>query len=450
MQVVVVETPELGDRSYLVHDGSFGFVVDAQRDIDKLLSRITSSGIRVTHVFETHIHNDYVTGGLALAKVVGADYCVAAADSVEFARRAVKEGDTFESGSLTVRALHTPGHTPNHLSYAVLEAGTAVAVLTGGSLLYGTVGRTDLISSELTESLTRDQYRSARRLMAEVPPDAQVLPTHGFGSFCASSGTSSAGAGNIASERAQNVAATTDDETAFVASIIAGLGPYPSYYSHMAPLNRLGPTAFAEITEISELDSEALRVKLEGGSWVIDTRPRRQFAAAHLQGTVGMELSSSFSTYAGWLSPFDTSLTLLTDGLDDFRAARRALSRIGLDRLEASTVGFAGHSAQLPVRGYPVTDFARVAQGLPEAAVVLDVRQSDEWRSGHISGSRNVPIQELPGRMREIPRQELWVHCGVGYRASVAASLLDRAGHSVVLIDDDFDNAKEAGLPIQS
>lgn len=450
MQVVVVETPELGDRSYLVHDGSYGFVVDPQRDVDRLLDRIVSAGVRITHVFETHIHNDYLSGGLTLANLVGAEYCVAAADSVEFARRPVLDGDDFESGTLTVSALHTPGHTPNHISYAVTEAGRSVAVLTGGSLLYGTVGRTDLIDPALTDTLTRDQYRSARRLMADLPPWTRVLPTHGFGSFCASVGTSSAGAGDIASELAQNLAATSLDETSFVAAVIAGLGPYPSYYAHMAPLNRIGPTPFAEIAEISELDSEALCRRLQGDAWVIDTRPRRDFATAHLKGTVGMELATSFSTYVGWLSPFGSSLTLLTEGPADFRTARRALSRIGLDKLEASTIGFTGNSALLEVSGYPVTDFDGLARGLPEGAAVLDVRQAEEWRAGHLAGSRNIPIQELSQRMDELPNQEFWVHCGVGYRASVAASLLDRSGHSVVLVDDDFSNAEAAGLPIEN
>ncbi len=450
MQVVVVETPELGDRSYLVHDGKVGFVVDPQRDIARIQAEIDRAGVRVTHVFETHIHNDYVTGGLGLSALLGAEYVVCARDQVEFNRVAADEGSEFEVGQLLVRALHTPGHTPNHLSYLVLEGGSPQAVLTGGSLLYGTVGRTDLISDEMTDELTRLQFRSVRRLMAEVPSQARVLPTHGFGSFCASSSTSTDGPGDMATERANNQASVIDDEDAFVTSVISGLGPYPAYYRFMAPLNRRGPDPIQEATVVPELEVGELGRRLSEGGWVLDTRDRREFARRHLAGTVGMELSPThFATYVGWLAPFDQTVTLLTEGEDTFLTARRDLMRIGMDRLEVNSSGFAANSEALPTSSYEVTDFQALAAAATFSQPVLDVRQRAEWRDGHIRGSLNIPIQELSQHLDELPQGKLLVHCASGYRASVAASLIDRAGHQVVLIDDDFSNAEKVGLPVE-
>jgi hydroxyacylglutathione hydrolase len=176
--VRTLETPSLGDRSYLVTDGSVAAVVDPQRDLDRVLDEVDSEGLELTHVFETHIHNDYVSGGLELARSRGARYVVAADEQVSFERHPVSDGDEITTGKLCFRALHTPGHTPHHLSYVVADGGRDRAVFTGGSMLFGSVGRTDLISDALTDELTRFQYRSVRRLAATLGASIEVMPTH--------------------------------------------------------------------------------------------------------------------------------------------------------------------------------------------------------------------------------------------------------------------------------
>jgi len=203
---MTIETPSLGDRSYLIHDGAEAVVVDPQRDIGRVLALAESRRVQITHVLETHIHNDYVTGGLALARHAGAAYVVAAAEEVGFERLSVGDHDQLSAGSLTVTALHTPGHTPGHMSFVLGEAGQGpFAIFTGGSLLFGAVGRTDLIGPGLTEQLTRAQYRSVRRLAAELPADVAVYPTHGFGSFCSATPTTGT-ASTIGHERCRSPA----------------------------------------------------------------------------------------------------------------------------------------------------------------------------------------------------------------------------------------------------
>jgi hydroxyacylglutathione hydrolase len=240
--IVTIETPELGDRSYLAHDGEVAAVIDPQRDIDRVLAIAEGLRVRITHVAETHLHNDYVTGGAALAEATGAEYLLPAGDDVSFERTPLHDGDEVEVGSMRLRAIHTPGHTPHHLSYALVVDGHEEAVFTGGSMLFGAVGRTDLISEDMTEELTRAQYRSVRRLADELPAEAEVLPTHGFGSFCSATETKG-DESTLGRQRDENVALTCDDEDAFVEQLIAGLTAYPRYYVHMGPANALGPAA---------------------------------------------------------------------------------------------------------------------------------------------------------------------------------------------------------------
>ncbi len=195
MHVEVISTEALGDRSYLVHDGTSAVVVDPQRDIDRVEKLLADLGVRCAMVVETHIHNDYVTGGYELSMRNGCPYVVNAADDVSFARLAVSDGDELTAGAMTIRVVATPGHTDTHLSYVISEGDQTPAVFTGGSLLYGSVGRTDLVDVDRTEELARAQYHSARRLAAELPDATPVYPTHGFGSFC-SAGSASGGDGS--------------------------------------------------------------------------------------------------------------------------------------------------------------------------------------------------------------------------------------------------------------
>jgi hydroxyacylglutathione hydrolase len=447
-RILPIDTPSLGDRSYLVHDGQVGFVVDPQRDFDRVLDLAETERVRITHVFETHIHNDYVTGGYALAERTGAAYHVNAADPASFDRIGIRDGQTVPvSDSMSVRALATPGHTFTHLSYALEVDGVPVAVFTGGSLLYGSVGRPDLLGPDHTGALVRRQYASVQRLAAELPGTTGIYPTHGFGSFCAAT-QSEGSASTIAQERVANPALALDEQS-FVDQLLAGLDSWPAYYAHMAPENLAGPAA-PDLSEPEHADPEQLRKRLAAGEWVVDLRHRVAFSAGHLAGTLNFGLDGSFATYLGWLIPWGTQLTLLGETAEQVAEAQRELVRIGIDRPAAQATGgpdeWAGGA---PLAAIPRASFAELAQVRHHRPVtVLDTRLRLEAAEARIAGTVHLPLHQLPERLAELPDGEVWVHCAAGYRASIAASIMAAAGHRVVTVDDDFDNARAAGLPV--
>ena len=452
LTIVPIETPSLGDRSYLAHDGEVALVVDPQRDLDRVLALLDEHGVRLTHVFETHIHNDYVTGGLALAQRTGAAYLVNGADEVAFDRTPVTDGEVVEVGSrMRVLALSTPGHTFTHLSYALADAATGeqVAVFSGGSLLFGATGRPDLLGPEHTDELVRAQHASARRLAEALPDEAAVMPTHGFGSFCSAT-QSEATSSTVGQEKQHNPALTQDEET-YVRELLGGLTAFPAYYAHMAPANAEGPSE-PDLSPPAEADPVELRQRIDAGEWVVDLRTRSVFAAGHVPGSLNFGLDGGFATYLGWLIEWGTPLTLLGDSGEQVAEAQRELVRIGIDRPAAAATGkpeewVAGTGHE--VASYPTATFADLAQVRHHREVaVLDVRRTDEYADGHVEGAVNIPIHEIPARLSEVPQGEVWVHCAGGYRASVAASFVATTGRRVVAIDEAFDAAENVGLPL--
>lgn len=448
MDVITIDTPQLGDRSYLVHDGRDALVIDPQRDTDRVEQAAQDAGVRITHVAETHLHNDYLTGGLALARTLGAVYLVNGADAVEFERTPVSADEELAVGALRVTALATPGHTEHHLSYVVTH-GDEQAVFSGGSLLFGSVGRTDLIDPAKTEALTRAQYGSARRITERSSAGAELYPTHGFGSFCSSGPATGATSSTVGEQLETNHALTDPDEEHFVSALIANLTEYPSYYAHMGPANARGPGA-ADLSVPTALDAAELTRRLADGGWVVDLRQRVAFAENHLTGSLSFEYGdgASFTTFLGWVLPWGEQVTVVGTR-EDVEDAVRDLARIGFDSLE---VGIGDSPSALapaaPTASYPRVDWPGMLAQRPAGDVVLDVRRRDEFDADHVDGAVNVPLHELLTRMHDVPDARLWVHCGSGYRAGVGASLLQRAGHDVVHVDAMFGEAADAGVPM--
>ncbi|MEU6377230.1 MBL fold metallo-hydrolase [Streptomyces sp. NPDC046909] len=448
--VDALETEGLGNRGYLAGGARAAVVVDPPRDIDRVIAAAARRGTRIVAVAETHVHNDYVTGGLELARLTGARYLVPAGAEVAYARVPVADGDVEPvDEDLVLRAVATPGHTPHHTSYVLEESGHAVAAFTGGSLLIGGVGRPDLVEPRLTEELARAQHASVRRLAAGLADEVAVMPTHGFGSFCSSSEAGGAHS-TIGAEKVSNPGLVQDVDS-FVKELLAGLDDVPAYYAHMGPANSGGP-APVDLTPPRRADAEEIARRLAAGEWVVDLRGRVAFAAGHVAGAVNFEVDGQLATYLAWLIPWGKPVTLLAESAEDVARAQRELTRVGIDRPAAAAVG---GPADWLVDGaepaaFPRATFAGLAAARErgEDLVVVDVRRDGERAGGWIEGSVHLPVHQLHRRLDEVPEGTVWVHCAGGMRAAIAASLLDAAGREVVAVDDGYAAAAEAGLTL--
>lgn len=460
MEIHTIETPSLGDRSYVVTDGTSAAVIDPQRDIDRVLDLLAERGLTVTHVLETHTHNDYVTGGFELARVTGATYVMSAREDTFFAFHGVEDGDELVVGDVTITVMHTPGHTPTHLAYIASDGGQST-VFTGGSLLYGSVGRTDLISRAMTPELTRLQFDSARRLARELDDATTVLPTHGFGSFCSSAPADQHTSGvdevygveisTISEQKRGNIALTMTDADDFVIRLMSGLDAYPRYYAHMGGRNRVGPGPI-DLSPAVEADPSELARRIHAGEWVVDLRQRTAYAADHVTGTVNVEVAGSFLTYLAWIVPWGTPVTLIGDTQEEVSEAQRQMVRVGIDRPASQALGgIDGFGHGLDRSTYRIADLEELLAAITDdrPLYVLDVRRNDERATGGIAGSFHVPIHELERRADELPSDApVWVHCASGYRASIAASLLARSGRTPVLVDDSDARLRELGFDL--
>ena len=459
MHIHSLETPCLGNRSYVVVDSGFAVVVDPPRDIDRVEALVEAAGgARIGLVLETHRHADYVSGGLELARRHRASYVVPpGAPEPRFPHVAARAGDVHGEGGLGIRVIATPGHTPHHVAYAIESDSGPVAVCTGGSLLNGSVGRTDLYGAERTVELAHEQWWSARRLLEELPSDVRLLPTHGFGSLC-SAGVAAATSATTLAEEAEANPALCLAEDAFVDTLVSGYGPIPRHYERLPIINAAGPLP-VDLSPARVVGADEFRALRADGHWLVDVRDRRSFAHAHLQGSVNVESTGPLVAYLPWLLPAGAGVVLLGDR-EAVDSAARQLTQVGIDRpLGIAIGGPASWASGDPdaLRSYPVGTFAEfVAHEGAGAAVALDVRSGQEWRAGHVRRALHLSLPDLaeiadPGRSQPpvSVTGEVWVYCGGGFRAAIAASLLDAAGARVTLINQPYSTAEEAGLTVR-
>ena len=439
IQIINVDTPTLGDRGYIAHDGKTALVVDPQRDIDRVEQVLSDHSLALGAVVETHMHNDYVSGGLVLARKYQAKYITSADDPVSFDRVAARDLDEFSIGSFGIKALHTPGHTFTHLSYILMDQkGKSSGIFTGGSMLHGSTGRPDLLGPEHAIQLAQLQHGSAHRITEFLDDATPIFPTHGFGSFCAATSTSG-DSSTIQDERKSNPALQLSVER-FVSETLAGLDVYPAYYKHMGPANIAGPGAI-DLSELPRLSTDELLKRIAGDDWVVDLRDKELWAKSHLPGTMNFGVNGSFATYLGWLFPYERELVLISNKASDLSLAQRELVRIGIDRPSASYLGEVSDFSE--VLATEVVEFNDVPRALTDSEIaVLDVRRNSERRASHIVGSLHIPLHELSTRMNELSKDKTyWVHCAGAYRASIAASIVQNAGFKVVLINESYDKA---------
>jgi hydroxyacylglutathione hydrolase len=456
----------LAQASYLIGCAATGeaIVVDPSRDLDQYVAAAEHEGLRISAVTETHIHADFLSGARELARRTGAvlwlsdcgdadwKYGYAAADGA----RLLHDGDTFKVGNISFRALHTPGHTPEHLSFVVTDTAASedpMGILSGDFVFCGDVGRPDLLEKAAkvvgsADSAARTLWRSLERFRA-LPDHLQLWPGHGAGSACGK-GMSAVPQSTVGYEKRVNWAFQVPDEASFVRNVLAGQVEPPRYFATMKRLNRDGPPA---------LPSAALPPRLPDGTLgsdrsrlLVDLRPAAAFATGHVPGSVNIPWNRSFTGRAGTFLPNDRDLVLVLPGSDGavLPAVRSALASIGLDRVAgwwpaeavATWIGAAGRPDSIP----------QVAvTAIPGGALILDVRSGAEWESGHIRGALHIPLEELTERVDELPTDRpIVVHCQTGGRSSVAASVLRAHGvANVANLVGGITGWGAAGLPVE-
>ena len=432
MDITTFRTDGLGDSTYLLtHDGG-GAVIDPQRDVERFERAVLEAGVDLTHVLETHIHNDYVSGGRDLARRTGARLVLPAAAGVAFDHLPAFHQEDLPGGPVVIRPLHTPGHTPEHMSYVILIEGEVVAVFSGGSLLVGSAGRTDLLGDDRAGQLARLQYMSVHRL-AGLPDGTGLYPTHGEGSFCTASGAGRS-VSTIGRELRTNPVLAYPDADAFAAGQLAGLQPFPAYYAHMGPINLMGPEPLT-VPDLDALDP----ADLPDDARLVDIRPRAAFAAGHIPGSLGLEMSDQVAVWAGWLLPFDSPVVLVAERGQNVEEAARQFGRIGFDNVLGVIYGVSGWmEAGGSLASFETRTTADLATALAagEDLQVLDVRSPGEWEAGHIEGAafRYAPYlkDNLPAGLDS--SREVWVTCGSGYRAFVGSAYLEAAGLRIVVV----------------
>jgi hydroxyacylglutathione hydrolase len=431
----------LGNSSYLVDLGDGrGLVVDPARHPGAYVAEAERSGLEIAYAAETHLHADFVSGGREFS-VLGAELLAPAAGGHEFPVRGLLAGDEVDLGGLTLRALATPGHTPEHLAYLLLDGPSPVALFSGGSLLVDAVARTDLISADDTEPLARSLWRSLHEHVLSLPDDLPVYPTHGAGSFC----SAPAGADRtttIGRERRANPLLAAPDEDAFVEQLLAGLGSYPPYFLRLRAVNRRGPHLYGPAAPVlPAVMPEDVRRLQDGGAWVVDVRSVEAFAAAHVPGSVSIPLRPQFASWLGWVVPDGAPVVLVLAGDQDRTDVVRQARNIGYEVLLGELDG--GVPAW-QAQGHPVASIP-LAPVAAATGPVVDVRQRAEFAMGHVPGSANVELGTIgDGRL---PAGPMAVMCGHGERAMTAASLLASGGRTdiTVLIGGPDDWARHHG-----
>jgi hydroxyacylglutathione hydrolase len=457
MDIEAIVDEGIGNVSYLVDLGEgSALVIDPGRDPRPYVAAAARRGLRIAYTADTHLHNDFVSGSREL-QAIGAAVLGSAEAGLAFAHRGLWDEEEVEVGRLTLRALATPGHTPEHLAYLLLDRAVPVAVFTGGSLLRGSVARTDLLGADRAEALAGDLYRSVRSKLFTLADDVAVYPTHGAGNtFCAVAPTTAEGAAStegtsttIGVERRTNSLLGGRSEDEFVRSLLLTFSSYPQYFHALREVNRRGPRVYGESRPtLPPLGVDEVQRFLAAGAAIVDVRPIDEFAAGHIGGALSDALRPAFGTWLGWLvEPSRDLIFVMDDDEDRAEVVRQCLS-IGFERLAGELDG------GMPAWGEAGLPEATIELLRPEQAdraTLLDVRQQNEFESAHIPGARHVELGSLEAEAPALPVGSLTVHCGHGERAMTGASLLERAGRQdlAVLLGGPGEWSLACGVPLE-
>ena len=421
-EVEAIPAPELGNASFVAFDEEHGVgvVIDPLRDIERYLHLAAEHDIRLTHALDTHLHNDFVSG----RRELDAEAHVNIDD--------LPLGAELPVGSMTVRALHTPGHTPDHKAYVLSEGGRDRALFSGGAVMIGSIARTDLFGPHLAVHLALEALSTLQVRLRGLPDHIRVFPTHGAGSFCGIGGRSGHET-TLGAERKANPFFQMTEVMPFLARVL-NQPRYPTYYRDMAAVNLGGPPligiALPPLTALTV--DEVVRLQ-DSGAAVVDIRPGREYDQGHLPGSYSVGIEGPVSAWVGWLVARGRPIVMVGGAESDLRLAQRQLLRIGFDTIAGALDGGvdAWRSAGREVSTFQTVDVEDMAQWVlsAEPMTVVDARDEHEWVGGHVPGAVHMYVPDVPFRAGEIPREApVAVHCASGYRAGIAASLLEQAG----------------------
>ncbi|MEX2283429.1 MAG: rhodanese-like domain-containing protein [Gemmatimonadota bacterium] len=447
---------QLAQASYLIGCAATGeaLVIDPNRDIEQYLEMANAERLRITHVSETHIHADFVSGARELAARTGARLYLSGEGGRDWQYafrnepnvQVVHDGDGFRMGNVVVEIMHTPGHTPEHIIFFITDGAAAdqpIGVVTGDFVFVGDVGRPDLLEKAAhvagtMEGSARDLFRSLQRFKTQ-PDYLQIWPGHGAGSACGK-GLSSIPQSTVGYERRFNWAFAIEEEAGFVDLVLTGQPEPPRYFGEMKRINRDGPRVLNANAKPAALGLAELDKLLEQQAVIVDTRRAGEFAAQHIPGTINIPLDRSFTTWAGWLLPYDADFYLLIEAGQPHAIADavKALARIGLDRVGGyvtDAVLSAWTESGRELQSVPQMHAAELAAQLARGRVaVVDVRGRTEWEAGHLPGVLNIPLGYLVDHIGELAQDRpLVLLCQAGGRSAIAASLLQARGMSRVV-----------------
>ncbi|RIK30326.1 MAG: MBL fold metallo-hydrolase [Anaerolineae bacterium] len=441
----------LGNSAYLIgsHETKKGILIDPLRDADVYLSAARKFNLTLTHVLDTHLHADFISGNREIAQQTGAVIGASAEARVGFDHQPLDEASVIDLGAFQIRVITTPGHSPEHISFLLVEPDgkTPSALFSGGALIVGGAARTDLMGHEHTHALAHDLYHTIHDKLLKLPDEVNVFPTHGAGSFCVAP-VSSERTSTIGHERRTNALALAKNEDEFIKRSLTGLPLYPTYYKYMRELNQRGARILGAVPVLKPLSPSEVKSLMDDGAVVLDVRHQKAFAAGHIPNSFGIRVDAPLVVWAGWVIPFGSRIILLGANPDEIEEATRGLIRIGYD----DVVGYVEGGIEAWAREYPVETIQswsskELRERLNEVTLV-DVRRLSEWESGHIAGAIHfeggrIPWEELPFPMDK----PLAIQCASGNRSMVAISVLKRRGfHNVIQVDGGINKWKMNGF----
>jgi hydroxyacylglutathione hydrolase len=427
----------LGNSAYLIgsHHTKKGILIDPLRDVDQYLQAASERGIQLTHVLDTHLHADFVSGNREIAHQTGAVIGASAEAKVGFDHEPLTEESVIDLGAFQMRVMTTPGHTPEHISFLIVEsdAKTPSALFSGGALIVGGAARTDLLTPELTHPLARQLYHTIHDKLLKLPNELEVFPTHGAGSYCIAP-ASKERTTTIGRERTSNSLAQARSEEEFVRRALDGLPSYPTYYKYMRAINQRGAKVLGGVPVLKPLSASEVKAMMDEGGVVLDVRHGRAFGAGHIPNSYGIRVDAPLTTWAGWLIPFGSRIVLVAESTDQIVAATRQLIRIGYDELVGRLEGgIETWAREYPVETIESMDAKELRERLSEV-MLIDVRQRSEWDEGHIPGATHFEGGRAAWEELPFPHDRpLAIQCSSGNRSMSVSSVLRRRGYRNVI-----------------